>query len=307
MSAPSPVPEGLLATVGEHAPARRRPPARGGDAELVGWWEDPRHPGRASSLAMGRLPVQLLGHDQEEARELDLELVALIGQAWWSRTWLARGASGELRVARRLPERPAYERGDAVAALVRLISLRAPGLLAPTQLMAGVPIWVARRFSSGIPLRRLVAVASLTPAQVTALSRDVATTVSALHEAGLAHGSLHAGNVIVGVDGRARLSDAGIATSALEPGARRRDLDALRGLVAALAPRRSRPVPPHAAPRDRGGAPPPGGGCPEGDRPLLIRLASADEPPPAVRRQLAALVDRLSLPTPRLRPAPRGA
>jgi hypothetical protein len=186
------------------------------------------------------IPPQVLARDQVEADEMGLRLVALLGREGRSRTWLASGTGGEARVARRLPQRSSAELGPEVTELVRLVSLREPSLLTPTQVLAGDPTWVVRRFSEGVPLRRLLMIAGLSEVQVATVVQDLAAALAALHAAGLAHGSVHSGNAIVGIDGITRLCDAA-TRPVTEPGeaAMARDVAALRGVVEAALTRRS--------------------------------------------------------------------
>jgi hypothetical protein len=265
-------------------------------------------PGRYSEPDQPRwaAPPRVLAHDQAEVDEMGLRLLSLLGEAGRSRTWLAAGPAAETRVARRLTDRPVEEIGPGVTDLVRLVSLRDPSLLTPTQLVAGRPTWLARRYSDGVPLRRLLMLVSLTAAQLLAVGRDAASGLAVLHAAGLTHGSVHGGNVIVGLDGLARLCDAGIA---LVPGGaegRRRDVaDLLSLLESARAGRhpllRARPPLsgwPHLQALLRAGGSPPAAAEWDPERLLEALCAAAGETAPRVRRELSALV---------LRVRPRGA
>jgi serine/threonine protein kinase len=160
-------------------------------------------------LAGPPIPEALGRQDQAEVAELGLRLIELLGEAGRSRTWLAVDASGQLRVARRLPPRPDDERTLLANSLVRLVGFRAPGLLRITQVWAERETWFAREYQDGVSLRRLLGSARLTAGQIAAIMGDVLVSLSALHAAGLVHGALHPGNVIIGFDGEARLCDAG--------------------------------------------------------------------------------------------------
>jgi serine/threonine protein kinase len=160
-------------------------------------------------LAGPPIPEPLGRQDRAEVAELGISLIELLGEAGRSRTWLAVDASGQPRVARRLPPRPDDERTLLANSLVRLVGFRAPGLLRITQLWAETETWVVREYQDGVSLRRLLRSARLTAGQIAAIMGDVLVSLSALHAAGLVHGALHPGNVIIGFDGEARLCDAG--------------------------------------------------------------------------------------------------
>lgn len=245
-------------------------------------------------------PPRVLAHDQAEVEEMGITLVALLGAAGRSRTWLAAGPGAETRVARRLTDRPVEEIGTGVTDLVRLVSLRDPSLLTPTQVVAGRPTWLARRYSDGVCLRRLLMLAGLTTAQLLAVGRDGAAGLAVLHAAGLTHGSVHGGNVIVGLDGVARLSDAGTALVPAGAAGRRRDVvDLLALLESARASRRlgsrSHPAPsgwPHLEALLHGGSPPEAAAW-DPERLLDALYEAAGETAPSVRRELSALVLRV--------------
>ncbi len=276
-------PVGAWLTGAAEAPGRPVPPR----------YSEPDHPAWAA-------PPRVLAHDQAEVDEMGLTLLALLGEAGRSRTWLAAGPGAETRVARRLTDRPVEEIGDGVTGLVRLVSLRDPSLLTPTQVVAGRPTWLARRYSDGVSLRRLLMLAGLTTAQLLAVGRDTASGLAVLHAAGLTHGSVHGGNVILGLDGVARLCDAGTALGPAGVAGRRQDVADLLGLLEAVR-----------ASRGRGSlARPPSSGWPhlqamlrrsslpeaapwDADRLLDALYQAAGETPLGVRRELSALVLRV--------------
>ncbi|MFN2568044.1 MAG: hypothetical protein ABR564_00355, partial [Candidatus Dormibacteria bacterium] len=74
----------------------------------------------------------------------------------------------------------------------------------------GDDVWVSTDLDDGLTLRRLLRVATLTPAQAVGVGRTVLVAIAALHRAGLCHGAVHAGNIHIGGEGRVRLSDAGL-------------------------------------------------------------------------------------------------
>ncbi|MGA8014519.1 MAG: hypothetical protein WCB85_01205 [Candidatus Dormiibacterota bacterium] len=286
-------------------PTVPRDVAAAGDLELPGRAAAvfrERHGGLGPNLPRSAVPPQVLARDQAEVEELGLRLLALLGREGRSRTWLGSGAAGELRVARRLPAGSRGDLGAEVTDLVRLVALREPSLLTPTQLLGGDPTWVVRRFSEGVALRRLLTVVGLSSAQVAALAHDLIAATLALHAAGLAHGSVHGGNVIVGIDGWARLCDAATSPRQDPAVAMGQDIEDLSGVLEAALARRSGSGR-RRAPEASGLAHLEAvlGGfiaarrLPTGGLELLLTdLDSASGgPTTAVRRQLSALVDRV--------------
>ena len=75
-------------------------------------------------------------------------------------------------------------------------------------------MWVVRPHDPGVSLRRLAAVARLEPRHLASIGDDVLGGLTALHAAGATHGALHPGNILVGLDGRARIVDAGLGVDA---------------------------------------------------------------------------------------------
>jgi hypothetical protein len=253
--------------------------------------------------------------DQEEVGDRRLTLVSLLGTAPTSRTWLAVDASSALCVVRRVAGTSERERSCLLSSLAVAGGLRHPSLLPPTQAWAhGSAVWVARPHDDGASLRRLLAVARLTPRQLAVIGADALAGLDALHRAGLAHGRLHPGNILLCPEGRVRVTDAGLSAGAeggsragevptLDSAARAADIEAVAtALRGALAAPRHHPAASGAlaaaalaedaaalegllGPREAsfGGA-----GSAEGARAaLLAAFADAREP---ARRELAALV-----------------
>ena len=138
-----------------------------------------------------------------------VELAASLGRGRLGDTWLARTATGAAVAAKRLRTAVGTEE---VAALRRLCEVREPELLGvlDVELHDG-RVWMLAELCDGVTLRRLLAVAALSPAQWVTVARSVLAGLAALHRRGLIHGALHAGNVHVSGDGRVRLGDGGVA------------------------------------------------------------------------------------------------
>ncbi len=160
---------------------------------------------------------ELRERDQLEVGDRGLTLVSLLGTGRSSRTWLAVDGAAGLCVVRRIAGTSPPQQASLLRNLTSFQSLQHPSLLPPVQAWAeGGAIWVARSHDPGVSLRRLTAVARLTPAQVAAVGTDVLAGVSALHAAGLTHGNLHPGNILMSDQGRARITDIGLRAAPLE-------------------------------------------------------------------------------------------
>lgn len=104
--------------------------------------------------------------------------------------------------------------------------------------------WLLSELDDGVPLRRLVAAARLTPLQAAVVLDDVHAALQALHREGHWHGRVHAGNVHIGTQGQVRLGDwapAMLVRPAVLDGHRTTDLAALARLAGELAASASRP------------------------------------------------------------------
>lgn len=246
--------------------------------------------------------------DQSDAGEHGLLLLELLETAPTSRTWLARDDRSGLVVVHRVSSPAAADRARMLGAQAHAATLHHPSLISPqASWETGGAVWAARPHDGGVSLRRLAAVARLTPHQVAAIGIDTLAGVAALHAAGVVHGRLHPGNVLIGVDGRARIADMGLDAHRAAPAPR----PATAG-TAALTPIMAEDVAAAAAamrsaiaaPRGRRGAAPAAVGGPLDD---LIRgpaaslgataeearatlVAAAGEPSPRVHREIAALV-----------------
>lgn len=97
--------------------------------------------------------------------------------------------------------------------------------------------WLLSELDAGVPLRRLLALARLTPLQAAAVIDGVLAPLAALHEQGRWHGRVHANNVHVSPTGQVRVSDWGPALLAPGPldGHRQADLSAATRLAGELA------------------------------------------------------------------------
>jgi hypothetical protein len=104
--------------------------------------------------------------------------------------------------------------------------------------------WLLSERVDGASVERLLGLATLTPGQAAWLAARTLAALAALHEAGLAHGRVHAGNVLVGRNGLIRLADWALGPPASEE-ARAADLAAARTFVSALVRNATRPAARH--------------------------------------------------------------
>src|SRR5436190_7213526 len=114
-----------------------------------------------------------------------------------------RLSDGSRVVARAVAAPSAEEARRLVAHLRRLGRLADPHLV-PVRgaVIEGDTVWVISELDAGVPLAALLRDRPPPPALAAAIGIDVLAGVAALQRAGLVHGSLHAGNVHVGADGR---------------------------------------------------------------------------------------------------------
>lgn len=80
----------------------------------------------------------------------------------------------------------------------------------------GERAYVVREWIDGISLRDAVAEGPLDAARAVAIAWAVADAVGALHEAGVVHGNIHPGTVMIAQDGRVMLADTRTAEDATE-------------------------------------------------------------------------------------------
>jgi hypothetical protein len=91
------------------------------------------------------------------------------------------------------------------------------GRLGPSGERALVPIhgvvsedgqrWVLSELAAGVSLKILMGRGRMAPMVAVTVAMGVLDAVAALHQVGLSHGSIHAGNIHIGPDGSVRLSD----------------------------------------------------------------------------------------------------
>lgn len=126
--------------------------------------------------------------------------------------WTARAPDGRpLEVWRVIGPEGQPERLQRADALARLAEVRHPSLV--PVLTVGEreeAVWVVSELDRGRPLRRLLAIATLTPEQAARVALGILDGLRALHEAGLWHGGLDEDTVHVGETGEIRLGGWGL-------------------------------------------------------------------------------------------------
>ncbi|GJG86422.1 hypothetical protein tb265_16030 [Gemmatimonadetes bacterium T265] len=145
-------------------------------------------------------------------------------------TWHATDLTAERDVALRVIDAPAGDAGLVLAAVRRLqtaaVAADHPGIVAPLAVEpgAGDAVLVATPYIEGGSLADVLAAPDPLPFDaVVALLRDVAAVLAHAHARGLAHGGVAPTNIFADADGRARLTDFGVAgVAALLPAARGR-------------------------------------------------------------------------------------
>ena len=159
---------------------------------------------------------------QHAATEERVDLERQLGPS----VWLGRvdGPDGDVPVATRVvtafePDAPGRE--EALGRAADLVELSSPSLV---PLLGAAErdgtAWLVSEYVAGVPLSRLLGAATLTPVQAVYVALRLLQGLAVLHERGLAHGRLHAANVLVGLDGEPQLTD--WALSSLTQG---RDVD----------------------------------------------------------------------------------
>jgi serine/threonine protein kinase len=211
-------------------------------------------------------------------------------------TWVARDANGATLIVKRVDVPSEEACGRVLRALRAAQRIDNPAITRVLGLRAeGKRIWISREYDDGVPFARLLAITSPAPSQVVAIGEGLFAALEVLHGAGLAHGAVNGGNVLLGRDGRLRLADAGIAP-ALAGQTRRQaqqdDVAAGAGLVRALLkPGRSGSVP---AVTELIRSPALGEAATAGEALGLLRAARGTQPSAeAERASLASLVSRL--------------
>lgn len=146
----------------------------------------------------------------------DFTLIRPVGQGGMATVWLAERSGFEQRVALKLLhrtilselDRKLFERERRV-----LASLEHPNIarLIDGGISAARQPWLAMEYVEGEPLTAYAQRQRLSPRARVALLLEVCEAVAAAHARLVVHRDLKPGNVLVGVDGRVKLLDFGVA------------------------------------------------------------------------------------------------
>ena len=141
-------------------------------------------------------------------------LEELVGRGGTAEVWAATDTALERRVALKLVTASGGENASRVADEARLLArLNHPGLVpvydAGTD-GSGRP-WVVMEFVDGETLSQVIRRGPVTPLEVATMGRALGEALHHVHEQGLIHRDVKPANVLVGRDGRVRLTDFGIA------------------------------------------------------------------------------------------------
>jgi hypothetical protein len=176
-----------------------------------------------------------------------LTLIELVGRDGPVETWTVQlgpgdgdSLGGRTVVATKTPVVPGPGRERLRRRLAALAAVDDPCLLAPLGL-AGLDdaTWLLSSGGEGVSLRRLAAMATLSPSQVVVVGYSILAALAAVHDAGLHHGGVTSANVWILPTGGVRL---GAATDISDPArrgatARRLDLEMASHLLVNLLPR----------------------------------------------------------------------
>ncbi|MEV0589135.1 hypothetical protein [Nonomuraea sp. NPDC050310] len=101
---------------------------------------------------------------------------------------------------------------------------------------AGEDVWLLTRQATSPSLADLMSRHALDPASAAAVLIETAQTLLTLHAAGLAHGSVHPGTVVIASDGATLLSERGLADAVRgQAGSPQRDVTAWAALARGMA------------------------------------------------------------------------
>jgi hypothetical protein len=176
---------------------------------------------------LGRSPLDLVVIGMAPSSEVPLDLMRGLSRT----TWLAR-LDGSTVIARAVTAAPQHIVDSPL--LVPVIGVRE----------IDGNTWLLSEQVDGASVERLLGLATLTPAQAAWLAARTLAALAALHDAGLAHGRVHAGNVLVGRDGSIRLGDWALGPpTSVE--ARAADLAAAQAFIRALLRNATRPTTRH--------------------------------------------------------------
>ena len=139
-----------------------------------------------------------------------LQLEELLGRGAHGSTWRARLADGTRVAVKRLAT-VGENRAAFLERLERVAEVHHANLLDVFRAVdENGELWVISRLGDGVPLSTLLKSGRMRSGSAVAVGMGILSGLTALHQAGLWHGSVHARNVHVDLDGIARLGDHGL-------------------------------------------------------------------------------------------------
>jgi hypothetical protein len=139
-----------------------------------------------------------------------LQLEELLGRGAHGSTWRARLADGTRVAVKRLAT-VGENRAAFLERLEKVAEVHHANLLDVFRAVdENGELWVISRLGDGVPLSTLLKSGRMRSGSAVAVGMGILSGLTALHQAGLWHGSVHARNVHVDLDGIVRLGDHGL-------------------------------------------------------------------------------------------------
>jgi serine/threonine protein kinase len=139
-----------------------------------------------------------------------LQLEELLGRGAHGSTWRARLPDGTRVAVKRLAS-VGENRAAFLERLERVAEVHHANLLDVFRAVdENGELWVISRLGDGVPLSTLLKSGRMRSGSAVAVGMGILSGLTALHQAGLWHGSVHARNVHVDLDGIVRLGDHGL-------------------------------------------------------------------------------------------------
>jgi serine/threonine protein kinase len=145
--------------------------------------------------------------DAVARRLMPLQLEELLGRGAHGSTWRARLPDGSRVAVKRLVG-VGEDRAAFLQRLERATEVHHPNLLDVVRaLEENGELWVVSRLGNGVPLSTLLKSGRMRSGSAVAVGMGLLSGLTALHQAGLWHGAVHARNVHVDLDGTVHLGD----------------------------------------------------------------------------------------------------
>jgi serine/threonine protein kinase len=144
---------------------------------------------------------------------MPLQLEELLGRGAHGSTWRARLPDGSRVAVKRLVA-VGEDRAAFLQRLERATEVHHPNLLDVVRAVEeNDELWVVSRLGNGVPLSTLLKSGRMRSGSAVAVGMGLLSGLTALHQAGLWHGAVHARNVHVDLDGTVHLGDQCLAAA----------------------------------------------------------------------------------------------